>query len=602
MAKIHIILYSKTKRDQTFLSGFNESEEALLWDELARKSDVVNGWSDGAIRLRNTDKTRFNFKEIEKKYSSRTKNILRVTNFFNFTGEGDFFYIINASRATLAELVVPIEVLKSDTSNYWEWVNIHNRYFDLWSRISFEFAIETFGLMGIQQKVGEVDKSKRICRFCGADGPFKYVAHAIPEALGNTLLICNEECDVCNQRLKEIEDNFIHLMDFRRAMYKIKSKKSSDCRTIYGNNYTIAPDSYGEPILYIKSSQNLTRTTLDGYREMKFDHYEPVVDQDIYRALVKMAIDLMPSSRLVHFQKTIEWLTKRNDDIIPDALPSVGYGTLPDGNMYEQPVLFLFFRPEKVIDIPYCTAILFITDIAYKFVIPYVDADNGLFKYDEELTTLNQRLDKYLNVKWEYQQYFSWWESNIWNYWPLNDSETNIQILPENNPIFKPEKSYTTQELNAFDANIFVKDDITNVGVSILGLSKTKSKSIEILFKDSPLLILDFTNGTGRLLFKSVIDKLEKTLNFRIDCSIRRLQRINCRDKYITGATFDSLIKSIWNKSIQPLRRKLSLSLKIELSNIAISTVNQAMLESSIFEFHLPNQRIIKSSYKSLVL
>ena len=48
-------------------------------------------------------------------------------------------------------------------------------------------------------KIGESDRNKRKCRFCGntiKDGTtFSNKAHIIPEAFGNKKFICNEECD-----------------------------------------------------------------------------------------------------------------------------------------------------------------------------------------------------------------------------------------------------------------------------------------------------------------------------------------------------------------------------------------------------------------------
>lgn len=53
-------------------------------------------------------------------------------------------------------------------------------------------------------KIGERERSKRICRFCGRDSQhttFKNDAHIIPQSLGGTKeLICYEECDECNKR------------------------------------------------------------------------------------------------------------------------------------------------------------------------------------------------------------------------------------------------------------------------------------------------------------------------------------------------------------------------------------------------------------------
>lgn len=75
----------------------------------------------------------------------------------------------------------------------------------LFGKLNRNYEPQLFGLK--QLKVGESDKNKRICRFCGKNQPEvkfagrKGKAHAISEALGNKKLILNEECKGCNSNL-----------------------------------------------------------------------------------------------------------------------------------------------------------------------------------------------------------------------------------------------------------------------------------------------------------------------------------------------------------------------------------------------------------------
>lgn len=612
MSQSHFLLYAKGYTEQFFLDDISLQEEAALWDEIARKSDVVNGWSAGSMRLVRTQKTEDNFAEIMQKYKSRDKRISRLFYFLKKVNVNDFFYVINFRYAKIAELLTPFEVFRSNIRNYGEWVSVHNKYFDIWSRISFEFDLMVYGLFGLNQCVGENDKSKRVCRFCGCTGADKFAhkAHAIPEALGNTELICYEECDKCNGELKSVEDNFIHLMDFRRAMYKIRSKKNTtESIVVYGKNYTIAPDKEGFPVLYIKRSCLPKRIEMDGSTSMKFHHYEQVIDQDIYRALAKMAIDLMPSDRLAHFKETINWIRHENKDVIPDALPSVYYGILPRGVMYEQPALLLFFRPEGDKDIPYCTAILFTTDIAYKFVVPFVDVDEGRFKYDEELQRLNSKIDKYFNIRWERQQFYSWWTSDIWNYWPLDKREYRICERDDNADVFKKFRRYNPKEQAAYDANIFHPGDINIEAVGWLEDSVSDSKSLitigvvgNNLVTVCPFdIIVRFGDNTCllKMIFKYIRYQFAFSISADIEVSVRRLDRINKHDKYITGETFHSLINSVFKKSKDRVIEEINQKFGIIINKNAQW---DRCIETSAVAFVFDDGRIIKTSYESLVL
>jgi HNH endonuclease len=71
----------------------------------------------------------------------------------------------------------------------------------------FKELLQQYNMLGFdkhtKEAVGEPDKSKRVCRFCGRKQPdvtFKNVAHAISESLGNKKIILYEECDECNAR------------------------------------------------------------------------------------------------------------------------------------------------------------------------------------------------------------------------------------------------------------------------------------------------------------------------------------------------------------------------------------------------------------------
>ena len=106
-----------------------------------------------------------------------------------------------------------------------------------------------------QIKIGEADKSKRKCRFCGRMMPevsYKKVAHTISEGLGNKCIITNDECDDCNETLgKEIEQDLITYLSPLRTFMSINGKNGKG---------KIKDDSFA---LYE-----------DGAKSMKIDLYE----------------------------------------------------------------------------------------------------------------------------------------------------------------------------------------------------------------------------------------------------------------------------------------------------------------------------------------
>ena len=77
-------------------------------------------------------------------------------------------------------------------------------------------------------KIGESDKSKRVCRYCNKKSPevsFKKVAHSISEALGNKKIITNDECDACNEKFGEgIENDLILYLNLYRVFLELEGR------------------------------------------------------------------------------------------------------------------------------------------------------------------------------------------------------------------------------------------------------------------------------------------------------------------------------------------------------------------------------------------
>ena len=95
-------------------------------------------------------------------------------------------------------------------------------------------------------KIGESDKSKRVCRYCNKKSPevsFKKVAHSISEALGNKKIITNDECDACNEKFGEgIENDLILYLNLYRVFFRIRGKNGIP--KLKGKNFEIEIEKY----------------------------------------------------------------------------------------------------------------------------------------------------------------------------------------------------------------------------------------------------------------------------------------------------------------------------------------------------------------------
>lgn len=224
------------------------------------------------------------------------------------------------------------------------------------------------------QFTGPSDLRQCTCRFCGESYPTvkfkKENAHALPDSLGNKLVFCNDECIRCNGDLSVVEKNLINYLNFRRAKSKIPSKKGKII-TNTGQNYIVEGKTghieiTNEAILG-KDEDNLIIKHLDA---------NLITHLGIYRALCKIAIDLLPNDRLSDFTTTISWI---KGSVAPHTVPNVYYAYRK--NKKKQPIARVYVRKTHVSskEYPHCLVILDLIDLRFYYIIPFAKSDDKSF-------------------------------------------------------------------------------------------------------------------------------------------------------------------------------------------------------------------------------
>lgn len=430
--------------------------------KILKKDCDISHLHNYGLLLRNTQKTRDAFDALFNKYGVLFPNIIRLKECTKHLCEKEEFYLIFADKASDIECKIAIESLKWMKGNVIPEIT-YNKIFSFYNQQSFDFKFYSFGYDTFPIAVGEKNKDLRVCRFCGAKGreKFKDVAHAIQDSLGNRLLTCFEECDDCNHSLNIIEDNFLHLMDVRRSLYQIRRKSGNTCPTIIGKNYVIKPNASGNPDVYIMKEEISSNTDQSKPFQYTMFHKQTVTNENVLKALSKMVIDLIPEQYLSELQNTIKWIKAIDGSWLVDDLPSYLNAVLPDGLFFKQPELNLFIRKEDDGNTPFCSAILWIYDMAYMFVLPLVDADKGRFKKDESLQLHWKKMTSWYSYLWSKQNTSDWQNAEIWVNWIIDPSDSVYHILPKDNSIFNNCKS---QQGN-IDEVVFPPIDSNNIEV-----------------------------------------------------------------------------------------------------------------------------------------
>lgn len=373
------------------------------------------------------------FLALEGKWDSKTNHAIRsLSRFFNGknvkTGE---YFIKHMTWAPMSDQRRSYHNIESMRHGK-DWYQEDQRFSVTWLRLYVMFKTLSYGWGDEDVFVGDATMGNRHCRYCPCtdDRKFSKDAHAISESLGNKHVFSNEECDDCNEYFSHKEENFLRLMDVRRTLYRI-SGKGAKSRVVKGKNFAIRPNEQHIPMLYLKK-EILPEGIDEGTTfTMKLEPVSSIVNEDIYKALVKYVVGLLPDDEMIHFRNTIEWLKGR---LVDNDLPTIWMGI--HEQVFHQPVLDIYINERGLANTPYCTGVLYTCDVVYMFVVPFVNVDNGRYMKDEELAShwkLMKRFNYYAQV-WYPQASSEFWKGNTWVNWVMKPGE--YHILPSSDPVF----------------------------------------------------------------------------------------------------------------------------------------------------------------------
>ena len=253
---------------------------------------------------------------------------------------------------------------------------------------------------------GKKDGQRR-CRFCGRildEAYFAKEAHAISISLGNTKFICADECDECNERFgRRLENDVTAFFQVFLSLYQVPKRNGKE-RQITGRNFEMQWSNGSYPfsdrsLLQIHARNWKNENIPDVISLIKdFDlSNKTFVPQNVYKAICKYALSLMPHSLTLHYQKTIEWI---QSDIFEHSLPKIKMTSFDrEGN---EPIMALFLRKTDNKQFPLCVTSLCVANIHLFYILPLSDEsesteqDNILFdSFWRQFTKAAARIDSY---------------------------------------------------------------------------------------------------------------------------------------------------------------------------------------------------------------
>ncbi len=245
---------------------------------------------------------------------------------------------------------------------------------------------------------GKRDGQRR-CRFCGRtldETHFAKEAHAISIALRNTKFICADECDDCNESFgRKLENDVTIFFQVFLSLYQVPKRNGKE-RQITGRNFEMqmsnAPHPFSDlPILQFHTRDWKDESIPDVISLIKsFDlSNKTFIPQNVYKAICKYALSLMPYSLTLHYQKTIKWIQSATFE---HSLPKIKIASFDrNGN---EPIIALFLRKIENKHFPLCIASLCVANIHLFYLLPFSDESESTEQDNILLDSFWERLTK----------------------------------------------------------------------------------------------------------------------------------------------------------------------------------------------------------------
>ncbi|WP_028973934.1 HNH endonuclease [Spirochaeta cellobiosiphila] len=271
-------------------------------------------------------------------------------------------------------------------------------------------------------KIGEQDKKKRVCRFCGKSivkgKSFNSIAHVIPESLGNKKIFCHDECDQCNGGLiKTLEDSLGSYLEVfkttwhvkgKRGVPKIKSKDGNLEIISLKNNPLLENNEEIKNILsQIRSrpevlilQRNSDGSKIDPFN-IKYQSTNKINPQDIYRAFCKMAIEIVPAELLNKLEFTNRFIHK---DVKLTKLPKIAMTIHPE-LFLKHPEISLYYLKQNDENLPKIVIEIEIWTYAFVCIVPTSENEITDYLSEEKYKKYFDTFYFYKGHKWNFEDF-----------------------------------------------------------------------------------------------------------------------------------------------------------------------------------------------------
>ncbi|CAI9677154.1 HNH endonuclease [Elizabethkingia anophelis] len=408
-----------------FKSGITKTIELFSQTEfqlLVNKNSILSVFERTIFDLHDTpiiltDKIILNINKFISDISEDNPQILELQKYFNQLKKGDILFVIPDIDKFTSEQ--NLDIYAKVETYFRNDPNFGNKFKFYTQDCNNSYYAETFGMNRI------IIGNKKHCRFCNKTinegAMFKKKSHAISEALGNKRIISIEECDDCNNKFSmSIEPDIVKYFSLHRNYWSIKGK--GGVKNIRGNNFSLKKEDIHK-LNIIASDKIFSKKGIHNFElDLGYINF-----QNIYRALCKFFISVVPESYLENFRETIEWI---NGNKSLKKLPTIAQ--VETDKCVEHPHIICHIKKDKNLELPYAFCEFYFSSLLLVYIIPIT------------------KEDKILEKKFSYEEIFEkFWNSNEakffslfkdWDFKSFNDDfsinyKRNIEIDAESKTI-----------------------------------------------------------------------------------------------------------------------------------------------------------------------
>jgi hypothetical protein len=347
----------------------------------------------------NTTEFRTKIDAVVQKYNSYEPKIQQINSYFKDLKDSEHFFVFPN-----------IKIPKEQSFQFYNYLSALEKNEDF-EKITKQMD-ELFGILmnsyemfaydeNTRNKIGEPDKSKRVCRFCNktnGEVSFKKVAHTISEALGNKKIITNDECDICNEKFGTgIENDLILYLNLYRSFFGIKGKNGIP--KLKGRNFEIENKGTIEIKQYL-TDEEIKDPNRDDFK-LRLETTQNFTAQNVYKTLTKYALGVIDREQIANFSGTIEWLNGiKNIDQLPKVAMLTSYDLFSS-----HPKLMLYLRKTDDNKLPYAVAELRFTFLTFVYIIPSSNKDKTDFTQEDNFKCFWEFFKHYSSVPhWKFQK------------------------------------------------------------------------------------------------------------------------------------------------------------------------------------------------------